>query len=54
MAVRVFDYYERGNISDWHYAGFGQQLVYDHRVYTDGGPGNYSDNLVGVLVEIPL
>jgi hypothetical protein len=54
MTLRVFDYYERGSISDWHYAGFARQLVFDHRVYTDGGPENYSDNLVGVLLEIRL
>jgi hypothetical protein len=54
ISLRLFDYYERGHISDWHYAGFDAGLVYDHRVYTDGGPQSYSANLVGLLVNIRL
>ena len=54
MSLRVFDYYERGDIVDWHYSGFAAGQVIDHRVYTDGGPQSYSANLVGVLLNIEL
>ena len=54
MSLRVFDYYERGHIDDWHYSGFAAGQVIDHRVYTDGGPQSYSANLVGVLLNIEL
>lgn len=54
IGVRVFDYYERGSISDWHYAGFGQTRVYDHRVYSDGGPRSYNANLAGVMLNVKL
>ncbi len=52
--LRLFNHYERGRVSDWHYAGFADQRVYDHRVYTDGGPRSYSNNVVGLSVQIPL
>jgi hypothetical protein len=51
LTVRVFDYYERGDFSDWHYAGFDTQRVYDHRVYSDGGPHGYRSNVLGLMVE---
>jgi hypothetical protein len=54
VSLRVFDYYERGHIDDWHYSGFANGQVIDHRVYTDGGPQSYSANLVGVLLNIEL
>jgi len=54
FAVRIFDAWERGRISDWHYLGFDSSLTYDHRVYTDGGPRNYEANLVGILLDIRL
>jgi hypothetical protein len=54
VAVRLFDYYELGRIFDWHYAGFDQSLVYDHRVYTDQGPRNYSDNVAGLMLDVQL
>jgi hypothetical protein len=54
ISLRLFDYYEQGRISDWHYAGFDQSRVYDHRVYTDGGPHDYSANLVGLTVNVKL
>jgi len=54
VALRVFDYYERGRISDWHYLGFDAGRVIDHRVYTDGGPQDYNANLVGLLLDIRL
>ena len=53
-SLRVFDRYERGRISDWHYSGLEQGLVIDHRVYLDAGPMNYSANLVGVMLEVRL
>lgn len=54
MSLRLFDYYERGRISDWHYLGLNEGRVIDHRVYTDGGPEDYSANLVGLLLTIKL
>lgn len=54
MSLRVFDYYEKGDVLDWHYEGLSANRVIDHRVYTDGGPTDYSANLVGVLLNIEL
>jgi hypothetical protein len=54
ISLRVFDLYERGRLSDWHYQGFDASRVYDHRVYVDGGPEHYSDNLVGLMIQIRL
>jgi hypothetical protein len=54
VSLRVFDYFEQGLMSDWHYSAFGQSRVYDHRVYTDGGPHDYSANIVGLLINVKL
>jgi len=54
VALRVFDVYERGRISDWHYLGFDATRAFDHRVYTDGGPQSYDANLVGLLLDVRL
>jgi hypothetical protein len=54
ISLRLFDTYERGSISDWHYLGFDTSRVYDHRVYTDGGPESYDANLIGLLLNIRL
>jgi hypothetical protein len=54
VSLRLFDYYERGHVSDWHYAGLDAGYVIDHRVYTDGGPQSYDANLIGLLVSIEL
>ncbi len=54
FSVRVFDLYERGRLFDWHYRNFDVSRTYDHRVYTDGGPEDYSDNLIGVMFEVEL
>ena len=53
-SLRVLDYYERGQISDWHYAGFNQTLVYSNKVYTDAGPQGYNTNLVGIFFRMTL
>ncbi len=53
-SLRLYDYYERGQISDWHYAGFNNTLVYGNRVYTDAGPQGYNTNLVGLFVNVKL
>jgi hypothetical protein len=53
-SLRLLDYYERGQINDWHYAGFNQTLVYGNRVYTDGGPQGYNTNLVGLFLNVRL
>jgi hypothetical protein len=54
VSLRLYDYYELGQISDWHYAGFNNTLVYGHSVYTDGGPQGYDTNVVGVFVSARL
>lgn len=54
IGVKLFNTYERANLSDWHYLGFDQTRVYDHRVYTDGGPMDYSVNMFGALLEVRL
>jgi hypothetical protein len=54
VSLRVFDTYEIGDIADWHYAGFNQGLVVGNTLYTDGGPQSYSENLVGVMVNVKL
>jgi hypothetical protein len=54
VSIRLFDYYERGQIDDWHYAGFGNTLVYGHSVYTDGGPQGYNTNVVGLFFNVKL
>jgi len=54
VSMRLFEYYERGRVSDWHYFGYDTGRVFDHRVYTDGGPQSYQSNLVGMLVNVQL
>jgi hypothetical protein len=54
ISLRLFGVYERGRVDDWHYAGFDARRVIDHRVYTDGGPEDYSAHLVGVLLDVRL
>jgi hypothetical protein len=54
ISMRIFDYYERGHVSDWHYLGLDALRVIGNRVYTDGGPESYSTNMVGVLVNVQL
>jgi hypothetical protein len=53
-SLRLFDYYEHGQINDWHYAGFNNTLVYGNRVYTDGGPQGYNTNVVGLFLRVQL
>ena len=53
-SLRLYDYYEHGQISDWHYAGFGNTLVYGSRAYTDAGPQGYNTNVVGLFVNVKL
>ena len=54
LGLRLFDTYQRGNSFDWHYLGFENGQVYDHRVYTDGGPEAYSVNMIGAMLEVKL
>jgi Putative outer membrane beta-barrel porin, MtrB/PioB len=54
ISLRLFDYYEHGQVGDWHYAGFNNTLVYGNRVYTDGGPQSYNTNLLGLFVNVRL
>jgi Putative outer membrane beta-barrel porin, MtrB/PioB len=53
-SLRLYDYYERGEINDWHYAGFSNALVYGNRVYTDAGPQGYNTNLIGLFINVKL
>jgi hypothetical protein len=53
-SLRLYDYYEHGQVSDWHYAGFNDTLVYGNRVYTDAGPQGYNTNVVGLFVNLKL
>lgn len=54
VSLRLFDYYERASIRDWHYDGFDRVRVIDHRVYADGGPDSYDANMVGLLLRVAL
>jgi hypothetical protein len=54
VSLRIFDYYERGSVADWHYAGFDQSRFLGGMLYTDGGPRSYSVNMVGLLVNVKL
>jgi hypothetical protein len=53
-SLRFYDYYERGRIYDWHYAGFNNTLVYGNNVYTDAGPQGYDTNVVGLFLNVKL
>jgi len=53
-SMRFYDYYERGQIDDWHYAGFNNGLVYGNNLYTDGGPQGYNTNVVGMFFNVKL
>ena len=53
--MRLFGRYQSGSFLDWHYLGFDDTLVYDHRVYTDRGPQlHYRATLVGAMLSIKL
>lgn len=56
VSLRLFDYYERGRVNDWHYAGFEQTYVVPNQntLYVDGGPQSYDQNLIGLLIRIVL
>jgi len=54
VSLRLYDYYEHGQIADWHYAGFSSTLVYGNRVYTDAGPQGYNTNVAGLFVNVKL
>jgi len=53
-SLRLFDYWEHGQIYDWHYQGFNNSLVYGNNLYTDGGPQGYNTNVVGLFVNVKL
>jgi len=53
-SLRLYDYYEHGQINDWHYAGFSNTLVYGNRVYTDAGPQGYNSNMIGLFINVKL
>jgi len=55
VGVRLFGQYQSGSFLDWHYLGFDDTLVYDHRIYTDEGPQlHYSVTVVGVMLNVKL
>jgi hypothetical protein len=53
-SLRFYDYWEHGQIADWHYAGFNDSLVYGNNLYTDGGPQGYNTNVVGMFFNVKL
>jgi hypothetical protein len=53
-SLRLYDYWEHGQVADWHYSGFNSSLVYGDRVYTDAGPQGYDTNVVGLFVNVKL
>jgi hypothetical protein len=54
-SARLFGRYEIGRFSDFHYLGFEDALVYDHRAYTDQGPARkYDAGLVGIMFSYKL
>lgn len=54
VTLRIFDTYERGRLSDWHYLGLDSGLVTSNRVYLDRGPEDYSANMIGLMLEARL
>jgi hypothetical protein len=54
LSLRLYEYYEHGQIADWHYAGFSNTLVYGNRVYTDAGPQGYNTNVAGLFFNVQL
>jgi hypothetical protein len=55
LGMRLFDVFSTGSFADWHYAGLEDNLVIDHRIYTDLGPqAHYSVNLIGILLNAKL
>lgn len=55
LSARFFGRYEAGDFADFHYDGFEDSLVYDHRVYTDVGPvRKYGAGLIGVMLNYKL
>jgi hypothetical protein len=55
LAVRLFGRYEFGDFNDWHYDGFRNNLLYDHRLYSDQGPAaHYDASLIGLMLQLKL
>lgn len=55
IGMRLFGRYQRGSFLDWHYLGFEQTPVIDHRIYTDRGPQrHYNASVVGAMVSVKL
>jgi hypothetical protein len=54
LNLRLFDTWQKGDLSDWHYSGFDSGQVIGTMVYTDGGPEDYSVNMVGLMMEMKL
>jgi hypothetical protein len=55
IGMRLFGRYEIGSFYDWHYAGFEDTPVIDHRIYTDRGPQRrYNASLVGAMLNVKL
>ncbi|MBE2211084.1 MAG: MtrB/PioB family outer membrane beta-barrel protein [Xanthomonadaceae bacterium] len=54
LNLRLFDTWQKGSLFDWHYSGFDNGQVIGTMVYTDGGPENYSVNMVGLMMEMKL
>ncbi|HJS36583.1 MAG TPA: MtrB/PioB family outer membrane beta-barrel protein [Burkholderiales bacterium] len=55
MSLRLYERYERGSVSDWHYDGVASNpMPSTGSLYLDAGPQDYSVNVIGVLLLIRL
>lgn len=55
VGLKLFGRYESGSFLDWHYLGFDDTLIYDHRIYTDEGPQtHYNVSVVGAMLSVQL
>jgi hypothetical protein len=55
MSLRLFERYESGSVSDWHYDGVASNpMPTTGSLYLDAGPQDYSVNVIGVLLIVRL
>jgi Putative outer membrane beta-barrel porin, MtrB/PioB len=55
MSLRLYERYERGSVSDWHYDGVASNpMPTTGSLYLDAGPQDYSVNVIGVLLIVKL
>jgi hypothetical protein len=55
LSLRIFERYESGSVSDWHYDGVASNpMPTATSLYLDAGPQDYSVNVIGVLLIVRL